>query len=234
MFMQKIKFGVAFDFEGPMVNLENGHHAAHLQTAAEVGLNFTLQNALEKLPHFLGGPDEAVAQDIYDLTHKSSPEAILKRKKELFATWLKNLKEIPTRKGLIAFLQQLTEREIPFAIGTATAKDQFKYYLDRVPFKKYFLDEKIVFGKDVQNNKPAPDVYLKTAEIMKISPRRQIVFEDSPRGVKAAITAGSLAIGLPVYTNSTINQILREAGAAIIYLEWPEVNLGEILNFFNK
>jgi len=227
--MVKNSVGIAFDFEGPMVTLEEGHHKAHLETAKEVGLNLTLNKALKILPHFLGGPDEAVAQDIFNFAQKSSPEEIHNRKKELFEKWLKDLKVIPTRKGLIDFLKQLEKDKISYVIGTATAKDKFKYYLERTPFKNYFPDGKIIFGEDVKNNKPDPDVYLATAKLMGINPQNQIVFEDSPRGVKAAVAAGSHAFGLPVYHNKITNKILLDAGATKIFNEWGDVKIKDLI-----
>jgi beta-phosphoglucomutase-like phosphatase (HAD superfamily) len=48
----------------------------------------------------------------------------------------------------------------------------------------------------VSNPKPAPDVFLKAAELLAAAPRDSIVFEDSHTGVEAAIAAGMQVVGL--------------------------------------
>ena len=41
----------------------------------------------------------------------------------------------------------------------------------------------IITGDDVTRGKPAPDIFLKAAEMAGVPPSRCIVFEDSPLGV---------------------------------------------------
>ena len=53
-----------------------------------------------------------------------------------------------------------------------------------------------VCGTEIENGKPAPDIFLKTAELMGVNPKDCYVFEDSENGVRAAATAGMKAIGI--------------------------------------
>ena len=53
---------------------------------------------------------------------------------------------------------------------------------------RYF--QKLVSGETVKHPKPAPDVFLKTAEILGLSPEECLVIEDSENGCKAAKAAG--------------------------------------------
>ena len=55
----------------------------------------------------------------------------------------------------------------------------------------------MVFGDEVKNGKPAPDIFLKTASLIGAKPEECIVFEDSPNGIKAANKAGMKCIGIP-------------------------------------
>jgi beta-phosphoglucomutase len=54
----------------------------------------------------------------------------------------------------------------------------------------------IVTGGDVVNAKPHPDIYLKAAELLGVSPDRCIVFEDSYAGVQAGVAAGMRVVGI--------------------------------------
>jgi len=59
------------------------------------------------------------------------------------------------------------------------------------------LDQYINFvvGADqVENPKPAPDTFLRCAQLMQVDPQRCVVFEDAQMGLLAAKRAGMEAI----------------------------------------
>jgi beta-phosphoglucomutase-like phosphatase (HAD superfamily) len=60
---------------------------------------------------------------------------------------------------------------------------------------EYF--DALVCGTEIENGKPAPDIFLKTAELMGADPKTCFVFEDSPNGIIAGHSAGMKAIGIP-------------------------------------
>ena len=44
----------------------------------------------------------------------------------------------------------------------------------------------VVTGSDVAHPKPAPDIYLRVAELLDVDARECVIFEDSPSGIRAA------------------------------------------------
>ncbi|MHA3690154.1 HAD family hydrolase [Akkermansia sp. AKK6] len=52
------------------------------------------------------------------------------------------------------------------------------------------LFDVILTPEDVENGKPAPDMFLKAAELLGAAPGRCVVFEDAVPGIKAAAAAG--------------------------------------------
>jgi HAD superfamily hydrolase (TIGR01509 family) len=52
------------------------------------------------------------------------------------------------------------------------------------------LFQAIVSAEDVQHHKPAPDTYLRAAELLKLDPRDCCAFEDTDIGLRAARDAG--------------------------------------------
>jgi len=54
----------------------------------------------------------------------------------------------------------------------------------------------IVDGNDVSKSKPNPEVFLKAAQHMGVSPQDCVVLEDAPAGVEAALSANMKVIGL--------------------------------------
>jgi beta-phosphoglucomutase family hydrolase len=54
----------------------------------------------------------------------------------------------------------------------------------------------VVDGQQVARPKPAPDIYLRVAELLGAEPRNCVVFEDSYTGVEAALAAGARVVGV--------------------------------------
>ncbi len=57
----------------------------------------------------------------------------------------------------------------------------------------------VLGAEDYARGKPAPDGFLKAAELLGVEPGACVVFEDSPAGVAAARAAGMLCVGLARY-----------------------------------
>jgi beta-phosphoglucomutase len=82
----------------------------------------------------------------------------------------------------------------PIALATNAERANVDFVLDGGGLRPYF--GAIVDGSQVDRPKPAPDVYLRAAELLEIPPRNCIVFEDSPVGVAAAVAAGMRVVGV--------------------------------------
>ncbi len=225
------KVGAAFDLEGTTVDLERFRHGGHLQAAAKLGIQLSRDEAVLEVEHFIGGPDEMVAADLHALSSSPLPkiefvERFLAFTKESFEAQVQR-EVISPRAGVVEFIDWLRGRDIPFSIGSLTARDQAFSIIKRTGLDLVFGAQQVLVREDVINVKPAPDVYLETAEIMRISPARQIVFEDSPRGVVAAIAAGSLPIGMPVILQDSTLRALEDAKASRIFTDWRDASLRE-------
>lgn len=216
--------GIAFDLEGTVIDVEYAHHQAHIRTAREVGLELTIDTALGTIPHFIGGPDERIAEEIWTLSDKrKTPSEILERDMHHYEVLLADM-SIEPREGFLDFLHTITALGIKSAIGSLTPSIQANFLLARSGIGKLF-SESVVLRHHVMNVKPAPDVFLKTAALMHISPSDQLVFEDSPRGITAARNAGSRAIGMPVYWRKETVDTLLGSGAISVFRHWSEVDI---------
>ncbi len=58
------------------------------------------------------------------------------------------------------------------------------------------LFDAIVDGNHVSKAKPDPEVFLKGAEALGVSPAECVVFEDAIAGVEAAINGGMKVVGI--------------------------------------
>lgn len=222
--------GVAFDLEGTVIDVEKAHHEGHLAAAAEIGVMLTLDEAFQKLSHFIGGPDDVICEEIWNLSDRSRPFAFIVERDKFH--YHRRLKELPVapRLGFLQVLEKFRQLNLKTAIGSLTGQDEAEVLLELSGLNKLFNRSITVLREDVKNLKPAPDVFLETARRMGISPAEQLVFEDSPRGIQAAFAAGSnMTVGMPVYARLEITESLRKAGAKRIYMSWEEVNVMELL-----
>jgi beta-phosphoglucomutase-like phosphatase (HAD superfamily) len=55
----------------------------------------------------------------------------------------------------------------------------------------------IVASGDYARGKPAPDPYLKAAEVLGVAPENCLALEDSPAGIRSASVAGMQVIMVP-------------------------------------
>ncbi len=66
--------------------------------------------------------------------------------------------------------------------------------LEKLELLPYF--DVVADGNTVQNNKPAPDIFLWVARQMGVQPAEAVVFEDSESGMQAALAGGFWTVGV--------------------------------------
>ncbi len=99
-------------------------------------------------------------------------------------------------------LDRLDRAGIPRAVGSSSHHAWVEKILDHLGLRERFPI--IVGGDDVAHGKPAPDIFLRCAELLGVPPERCAVIEDSANGVLAARRAGMAAIGLRTAATATL------------------------------
>ncbi|MCQ2229227.1 MAG: beta-phosphoglucomutase family hydrolase [Bacteroidales bacterium] len=87
--------------------------------------------------------------------------------------------------------------KIPMAIGTGSDRRRAEIMLQNAGLLDKFVC--VVGADDVKNHKPAPDTFLRCAELMGVDPTKCQVFEDAEPGLTAARTAGMIATDVKPY-----------------------------------
>ena len=94
--------------------------------------------------------------------------------------------------GVMPFLEDLRAKNIPFALGSAS-KNSIPI-LNQIGIKDYFVD--IIDGNRTTRSKPDPQTFELGAEALNLKPEECIVFEDSQKGIQAALSGGFHAVGI--------------------------------------
>jgi HAD superfamily hydrolase (TIGR01509 family) len=120
-------------------------------------------------------------------------------------------KGIPVKPGVDALLTQLTAQNTPYAIATSSNTQKAWKHLAKAEIDHHF--DTLIGGDQVQNSKPAPDIYLRAAAALDIAPTKCAAFEDSENGVRAAHAAGMTTVQIPDIKHP--NEALRQLNHTI-------------------
>jgi HAD superfamily hydrolase (TIGR01509 family) len=102
---------------------------------------------------------------------------------------------IPLKPGAVELMDELAERGLPRALATSTNRATAETHLRCAGLFGRF--DAIVTWEDVERGKPHPDLFLKAAREIGVTPQRCVVLEDSPLGIRGAHAAGAMPVMVP-------------------------------------
>lgn len=144
----------------------------------------------------VGGSAETVMRIVYDdIGLDPDPVAMAES-----ADWLHDYtgelfeQGLPWRPGAQEMLDSLTAAGIPMALVTNTRRELAERALNSIG-RHYF--SVTVCGDEVESGKPAPDPYLRAAELLGVSTAHCLAVEDSVTGTTSAEAAGCPVLVVP-------------------------------------
>lgn len=103
---------------------------------------------------------------------------------------------MPRKPGLMDCLNGLKARGLNIVLATSTVRPLVSEYFAAMPDFAAMFDG-AVCGGEVQNGKPAPDVYLAAARLAGCQPTECIGVEDSFSGTRAVRASGARCVMIP-------------------------------------
>ena len=181
-----------FDLDGVIVDTAKFHFIAWKEIAAELGFEFT-----EKENELLKGVSRIRSLDILLETGKISKSEeekiqLADRKNTRYLEYVLQMKEEDVLPGVERFLNDLRSNGILIALGSASKNAPL--ILDRIRLTEKF--DAVVDGNSVSKAKPDPEVFLKCAELLNVTPDECVVFEDAQAGIDAALNGGMKVVGV--------------------------------------
>jgi HAD superfamily hydrolase (TIGR01509 family) len=83
----------------------------------------------------------------------------------------------------------------PVALASGSPKEIIDHVMRLTKLDTVF--QYVVYADDMAHGKPAPDVYLHTAQLLGIAPNACLGIEDSPNGIRSLHAAGMVIIAVP-------------------------------------
>lgn len=183
---------IIFDMDGVIVDSEPRHERAFRQIFDAMGYG---HNHGIHFPDYYGRSDRALWVDfIQKHQPRQSLEELLDWKEREFLAILN--REQPIFPEIPGLVQKLAAK-YPLALASGSYHTVINAVLAMQGLRERF--RAIVSVQDVMHGKPAPDVFLRAAELLQVSPKDCCVIEDSVAGTQAARAAGMTAIAI---TNS--------------------------------
>ena len=145
----------------------------------------------------------------------SQPEAAaLEEQKELiYRALCLQSPDFHLEEGVTDFLLALKARCIPYTIATASALGNVRFFFEHLHLDRWFDFDKVVYSDGSLPGKPAPDLYLKAAELLHADPARCFIFPDAKSGILAAKNANACkVVGV---TSSLSRDALLSLGADV-------------------
>jgi len=180
---------VIFDMDGVLVDTE-----PVICEAAILGLKEYGVTAIpDDFKPFIGAGEDrfigGVAQK-HGLVYK--PEM----KHRVYEIYLEIVKDkIKVFEGVHDLLKLLNEKRVPMALGSSADRIKVDANLKSagIPMELFTV---IISAENVKDKKPAPEVFLKSAQEMGINPADCVVVEDAVNGIAAARAAGMKCIAV--------------------------------------
>jgi haloacid dehalogenase superfamily, subfamily IA, variant 3 with third motif having DD or ED/haloacid dehalogenase superfamily, subfamily IA, variant 1 with third motif having Dx(3-4)D or Dx(3-4)E/beta-phosphoglucomutase family hydrolase len=190
LFQQTHVKALIFDMDGVLIDSEPVHLCAFQKFFQEYGIEYTEADNGE----FLGQKDIEIADQLiarYELP--LTREQVVAKKEEAFQSLI--IANPVARDGLIETLEAAARLQLKLAVASSATLGSIKLIVNVLDIRKYF--HSLTSGDEVQNGKPAPDVYLLAAERLGVPPQNCLVIEDTDAGVQAAKSANMRCIAIP-------------------------------------
>jgi HAD superfamily hydrolase (TIGR01509 family) len=186
---------VLWDMDGTLVDTEPYWMAAETELIGSFGGTWTHEQALT----LVGAGLEDSARVIQSAGVRMSEERIIQWLTDSVMTRLQSDEghggPDPFRPGARELLRSLRDAGIPTALVTMSRRRMAEIIVGRIGFDAFDL---VLGGDDVTRPKPFPDPYLRACEVLEVRPSDAVAIEDSPNGLRSAVAAGAVSLGVPL------------------------------------
>ena len=200
--------GVILDLDGVLIDTESISKRAWVQAAEEFGFIFS-----DLLYSKIAGRSVLSARrEIEEETEGFIDlESYIERSTFLYNEEM-NCNGVQMMIGVLELLEFLDQAKLSAAIATSTSRFQADRKLDRSGLQGKI--KVIVTGDQIENGKPAPDLFLLAAQKISTPPSQCVVIEDAEAGIIGAKSAGMI----PIMVSSTIgpSTIAKNLSYAIV------------------
>jgi len=184
--------GFLFDLDGVIVETAIFHYQAWRKMANDLGFDIS-----EEFNEGLKGISRMdslnlILEHVNIVLSESEKIELATKKNEHYLTLVSKMTADDILPGVKEFFTQIKQTDIKIALGSVSKNA--KTILEGVGLINEF--EAIIDGTKITKGKPDPEVFLKGAAELGLSPEECLVFEDAVAGVEAGKNAGMKVVGI--------------------------------------
>src|SRR6478672_6675324 len=181
---------VIFDLDGVLADSEPWWNQIDAKLLAEYGVNYRGEYHRNVL-----GVSYQLAVEFYKTAFQisASVEELMRRRGEIATDFFAN--RVDLFSSAKTTLEQLREMKLALAVATSSVSASARPLLDRTGIRSLF--SVLITGDEVQQGKPHPEIYLRTAKKLGISSDACLVIEDSLAGIAAGKGANMRVAAIP-------------------------------------
>lgn len=185
---------VVFDMDGVLTETSKAHYQAWVDLATELG--FEVPETLEDEVRGISRMDSLEIVLGYggltDAYTEEEKEALATKKNEIYLSYISDYSPLNLAPGAFDLLMMLKTKKIKIAL--ASASKNAPMLLKAMGIESFF--DVVVDPSTIENGKPAPDIFLKAAELLRLSPKLCIGVEDAYAGIESITLAGMTPLGI--------------------------------------
>ncbi len=200
--------GILFDVDGTLIDTNYLHTLAWSRAFRDAG-EWAPMNAIHRL---VGMGGDQLVPTILGHDNAEVTEARTKRYGEL-------IDEALPFPGATALVRTAHEQGIKAVLATSAPADELDTIVDVLQVRPYL--DGVTTADDIDDSKPAPDVFLVAMESASLDPARTLAVGDSVWDVEAASAAGIGCVA--VESGGFSRHELSEAGALQVYADAAEL-----------
>lgn len=178
--------GIIFDLDGVICSTDEYHYQAWKALADRLGIPFDRErnnrlrgvSRMESLDIILEEAEQAYTQE--------EKLSFAQEKNDLYRELLRQMSPADLAEEVRSTLNTLREKGLKLAIGSSSRNTPF--ILTRIGLADFF--DAVADGNCIVHSKPHPEVFLKAADMIGLSPAECLVVEDAHAGVEAAASGG--------------------------------------------
>lgn len=181
--MSMIKL-VIFDVDGTLVDSEVVFVKAAIKNMEVNGYNIPMSAIMGII-----GQNRVAGQKLIESTQDDSfdYDKYIKNYEKIRSEILEK-EPLKLKKGALNILNYCKEHGIRMAIATSTYREKQVKVLTNLGIIDFF--DYMVFGDEIKNSKPDPEIYLKVFEHYNYDKDEMIIYEDSNNGILSGYNAG--------------------------------------------
>ena len=183
--------GIIFDMDGVLIDSERQSNEGWLWAAVQLGVDMPMW----LIDSFKGAPAELCCK-FFDDYYKGAIDYW--EAKELRTQHVYKIREtegIPVKNGVKDIFEYIRNNGLKCAVATSTRRESAEKTLHEIGVWDYL--DAVVYGDEVEHGKPEPDIFLRAAKAIGISPSEAVVVEDSINGIKAGYAADMRVVHIP-------------------------------------